>query len=78
MRPDARRGRGRRRTVSWSQGDDHREEEEREDPTVWKAITEQLQRLVNTYYTSSIFYNGAVVSAFIISNKSYCTYKAAA
>lgn len=77
MRPDARRGRGRRRTVSWSQGDDHREEE-REDPTVWKAITEQLQRLVNTYNTSSIFYNGAVVSAFIISNKSSCTYKAAA
>ena len=63
MRPDARRGRGsrRRRTVSWSQGDNHREEEEREDPTVWKAITEQLQRLVSTQSTSSIFYNGAVV-----------------
>ncbi|XP_003387387.1 PREDICTED: myosin-11-like [Amphimedon queenslandica] len=44
MRPGG-RGRGRKRTVSWSVGDDHTEE--KEDLTVWKAITEQLQRLLS-------------------------------
>ena len=39
------RGRGRKRTASWSVGDDR--SDEKEDLSVWKAITEQLQRLVS-------------------------------